>query len=72
MVLLDELFCDIIFVKITLGIQIVLEFISEVGKDWYFALIHPLIWISNDLDAQNDFDKNSVTKKAGHVEPFLS
>ena len=26
----------------------------------------------NDLDAQRDFDKTFVTKKAGQVEPLLS
>ena len=26
----------------------------------------------NDLDAQRDFEKKNLTKKAGQVEPFLS
>ena len=26
----------------------------------------------NDLGAQSDFEETFVTKKAGHVEPFLS
>ena len=63
MVLLDQLFCDIFFVKTTLGIQIFKKFISEGTNHWYFTQI--VLWYEflNDLDAQSDFEKRIVTKK---------
>ena len=37
------------------------------------SIIYNLWWeFLNHLDAQSDFDKKSVTKKAGQVEPFFS
>ena len=37
-------------------------------------LLKCILWYDflNNLDAQSNFDKNLVTKKAGQVEPFLS
>ena len=37
-------------------------------------LLKGILWYEflNDLDAQSDFEKTFVTKKAGQAEPFLS
>ena len=57
MILLDHLFCDKIFVKITLGIQIVWKFLSDVQM--ISILLKYIIWyeVVIDLDAQSDFEK---------------
>ena len=68
MILLDRLFCDKIFVKISFGIQIVKKSISE-GANYLVPMIDILLKyilgyeFFNALDAQSDFDKRFVTKK---------
>ena len=51
-----------------------LKIYIRVCKWWIFISLKYILWYEflNDLDAQSDFDKNFVTKKAGQVEPFLS
>ena len=71
MVLLDRIFCDKIFFKITQGIQILEKIISEKVFKWNINHLHPLIWVLNDLDAQSDFDKKIGHKKAGQVLSML-
>ena len=60
MVLLDQLFCDKNFVKITLGIQIVKNSYQRVQMIDILLKIYEFL---NDFDAQRDFDKKNVTKK---------
>ena len=62
MVLLDRIFGDNFFVKITFGIQIVLEFIQRMQM--IDILLKYILWYEflNDLDAKSDFDKNFITK----------
>ena len=63
MALVDRLFCDNIFVKITFGVQIVWKVISEGAND--DISLKYILWYEffNDLDTKSDFDKNVVTKK---------
>ena len=73
MVLLDHIFSDKIFVKITLGIQIALRFTSKDAFEQDMNYLHPLIWIFNRFGCPNWFLKNTFChKQSGEVEPFLS
>ena len=68
MVLLDQLFCDKSFVKMTLGIQIVQKFIPEGANDWYLTQIHPLIWIFKRFGCLERFWKNFGHKNALDIQ----
>jgi len=63
MVLLDTIFCDKIFVKIPLEIQIVWNLYQREQMIDILLKCILLYEFLNDLDAQSDFEKTFDTKK---------